>query len=852
MRALRMPLRFVRGGVVRLVLTVLALACGVALVCAIDLANRAVYVAFGDVLDTMAGRAALQVTAGNGALFDEAVAETVAGVPGVELAVPVVSSWAFTTDGTPEQLTVHGIDVTNDDAIRTYEPSGDAAIDDPLVFLAKRDSVMLTHAFAERRGLRLDDPIELDTPTGRQGFVVRGLLAPTGIARVQGGNLLVMDIQAAERAFARPGLVNRVDVVLERDVDRSDVAAAITGVVQPGLRVEFPEQRRLDLHKVIRSIQILLHAVSVFGLFAAFLIAFSRLSTVFESRVAQLAVLRAVGVRARRVWFELLKESLVVALAGIGLGIPAGIALGHAILPLIETATSIGAKLVAADATIAIRPESIATASLLGLAAVLLAAVVPARRAAAVPVAHTLRYRQLEADRDQNAVHRGIGIVGSAALLAVALHVHTRHPGIGLVASALVVATAALAARSSLARLARVFHGSAPPVGGAIGRYAVAGLLRAPRRTALTVATLGVGFGTVLWLWTLAGSFERSVVEVMPGVIRGDLVVSSANVAAGYIEAPLDEAVLADIAATPGVAAVVGEQTGDWHHADGPIALNAFDPIYFSTTTFGHWRLTGRALPGALEAVARGDGVIVSENFVHNLGEGVGRSLTLETPTGPVTLRIVATTADFLSPRGTVLLSRALYREKWRDGHITRALLTVDDPAILGAVRTSLLERLGARHRVRVLEPAEVVAWFAAQARSAFRSLDVLGALVLVVVLVGVGDALAASALERTRELGVLRAMGLRRGRIRGMLLVESVVVGVLGTVAAVALGVGLGVLWVTVTFPSLIGWTLTLHLPLRHVLEVALAAVGVCLLAAYGPAVRAARLDPVVALRTE
>jgi putative ABC transport system permease protein len=212
----------------------------------------------------------------------------------------------------------------------------------------------------------------------------------------------------------------------------------------------------------------------------------------------------------------------------------------------------------------------------------------------------------------------------------------------------------------------------------------------------------------------------------------------------------------------------------------------------------------------------------------------------------------VGTTPDFLSPRGTVLLSRGLYREKWRDSHLTHVLLTTAEGTSITEVRRHILAALGSRHRVRVLEPGELIDWFASQARRAFSALDVLGVLVLVVVLVGVGDALAAGTLERTGELGVLRAMGVRRNRIRKMILIEAVVLGLLGTLAALFLGVGLGVMWVAVTFPSLLGWTLSLHLPIGHIAGMAVAAVGICLIAAYGPAVRAARLDPVIALRTE
>src|SRR5262245_17866888 len=118
--SLKFPRRFMRRGFGRLVLTVIALTCGVALVCAMDLVNRAVLPAFVEVVDTMAGRAALQVTAG-GAPFAEDVSERIASAPGVAMAVPVVSATAFTADGSGELMTVHGVEVTNESVVRTYE-----------------------------------------------------------------------------------------------------------------------------------------------------------------------------------------------------------------------------------------------------------------------------------------------------------------------------------------------------------------------------------------------------------------------------------------------------------------------------------------------------------------------------------------------------------------------------------------------------------------------------------------------------------------------------------------------------------------------------------------------------------
>ena len=237
---------------------------------------------------------------------------------------------------------------------------------------------------------------------------------------------------------------------------------------------------------------------------------------------------------------------------------------------------------------------------------------------------------------------------------------------------------------------------------------------------------------------------------------------------------------------------------------------------------------------------------------MRNIGENIGDALTLETPTGPVSVRIVGTIPTFLSSRGTVLMSRTLYREKWRDDHLTHALLRLAPGANVDTVRSQVERSLASRYSVRVLRTGELVEWMADQARHAFRSLDVLAALGVVVVLVGVGDALAANALERTREFGVLRAMGIPRRSLRNIVLTEALLLGTFGMVTALVVGTALGVLWVEVTFPALVGWTLSLYFPFPHAILIPCAVIAICMIAAYAPAAHAARLDPIVALRTD
>ena len=207
--SLRMAYRHVRSASARMALSVLAIGLAVGLVVAIRLMNTAVLASFLDAVDAMGGRATLSITAVAGSSFPDSLAGTVAGVRGVKLAVPLVSSFAFPDDDTGELLTVHGVDFTHDEDVRLYhEGDADQLLDDPLVFLNDAHSVMLTREYAAAHGLEMGDTVRLITPTGVQTFTIRGLLDPQGLARALGGRLVVMDLYAAQRAFASDGRVN--------------------------------------------------------------------------------------------------------------------------------------------------------------------------------------------------------------------------------------------------------------------------------------------------------------------------------------------------------------------------------------------------------------------------------------------------------------------------------------------------------------------------------------------------------------------------------------------------------------------------------------------------------------------
>jgi putative ABC transport system permease protein len=159
---------------------------------------------------------------------------------------------------------------------------------------------------------------------------------------------------------------------------------------------------------------------------------------------------------------------------------------------------------------------------------------------------------------------------------------------------------------------------------------------------------------------------------------------------------------------------------------------------------------------------------------------------------------------------------------------------------------------LGMTYGLRIVSASDLIDYFAAQVRRAFAPLDVLAALLLFVLLLGLADTLAASVLERKRDLATIRTLGARRAVLRRAVVVEGIGLGIPGLFLALVAGLGLGTIWVRQTFPALLGWSLETHVPYAQIGIVCAATLGVCWLAGLLPARRAAALNPAEALRHE
>jgi putative ABC transport system permease protein len=850
----RTAFRELRASGPRLLLSVLAIALGVALVVAVRMMNASVLSSFVDSADEVAGRAALTVHAGEDVTFADSVSESLAHVAGVRLAVPLVRSAAFPTDGSGEMLTVHGVDLANEAAVRVYDRTGSGAspIADPLEFLNQMDSVLIGRQFAEERGLHVGDALELGTPTGIARFVVRGLLEPQGLARTLDGRLVVMDLFAAERSFTADGQVNQIDLVLADGADPHAVRAAVAGVLPDGLRVEEPAVRRVVVAHTVQAFQGLLTAFSLLAIVVGFVICYSRLSSIFRLRTFHIGLLRAVGLRRRVVFVELLKESAILGGVGSLLGIAGGIAIGHHALPWISHATAIALRLPIPAPTAQVGAGAIALGASLGLLAAGLAALVPAWRLARSEPVAALTMRGRESPPALTRPARRLWCVLLLLALAVlgGVQVLTGASAIGNAITAVIALLICALATPVLTLGISACRPLLEHLCGASGRLAMDSILKQPGRSALTVATLGLGLGTILMFGTLAWSFEQTLIAILTRSLRADLIVSSAFVSGGYWSAPLRDDLVAATAAVDGVAAVAGEQSKEVAYRGESVFLKTYDPVAFRDRRIYEWPLLRDALPDALERVAAGTAALATAAFAYRYRTKPGDTVVVESPTGMVRLLIAGVSS--VPIENAIILSRERYRTLWNDPMVSLIHVVAADGRDRLAVAADIRRGLGATNRLQVRSGAQLIRYFADQVRQAFSLLYLVEAVIFGLILIAMGDNLAARVVERMRELGMLRAVGVRRSRVSRTVVLEGAVIGGLGIWLAVIGGVALGYFWVQVQFPAILGWRLEMHFPYRFALVTSGLALGLCLLGSFLPARRAARTLPSAALRYE
>ena len=232
---------YFRKHILRTLLTMAGIVLGVAVFVGMHTANQSVLYAFNHTVDRIAGKTELQVTSGETG-FNEEVLDSVQASPSIRVAVPAIEAIVDSRIAGQGSLLVLGVDMTGDRSLRDYdlESADDAVIEDPLVFLAQPDSIILTKEFADKNHLAVNGRITLGTILGDRAFTVRGIMKSSGLSSAFGGNLAIMDIYAAQKMFGRGRKFDRIDLALKPGQTLTGAEQELSAMLGPGFQIDPP------------------------------------------------------------------------------------------------------------------------------------------------------------------------------------------------------------------------------------------------------------------------------------------------------------------------------------------------------------------------------------------------------------------------------------------------------------------------------------------------------------------------------------------------------------------------------------------------------------------------------------
>jgi putative ABC transport system permease protein len=702
-------------------------------------------------------------------------------------------------------------------------------------------AVVIDARTATDHGIRVGDRVEIVLPVGQpRTFRVSGIAGFGTSDNLAGATLAAFDPQMGRALLGSPDEVDAVLVKVASGVPVGAVQARVAQALGPGIEVVTGQALATEQSRAVSTLTSTLTTfLLVFALISVFVGSFIILNT-FSILVAQrhreLALLRALGATRGQVMRSVVLEATVTGLVASAAGVGAGVLVALGLEALMR---SVGLDL--GTTPLQVTPRTVVAGLVLGTVVTVLASLLPARRATRVAPVEALRDAVPPSSAVSAArVAAGLGIaaVGVATLCAGLFAVSSHQlPVTGLGALLTFVGVAVLAPLAVTAVIA-VIGWPVRRLRGAPGRLAGDNARRNPRRTASTASALMIGVGLVACFTVVAASFKDSVGGLLDRTLTADDVVSPQS--AGN---PMPAAVAATLRSTPGVATVSEVASGIFHDGAEVDQVGGIDPATID-------RVAVIDVQHGAPLSRLGDGeVAISEDAERNHDLRVGDVVPMQFLRPGVRRQRVATVYARNALVGDYLVTLAT----WRAGNTGSADaldLVKDAPGVSQAeLRRRLTAALRGFPGVQVQDNSQYRKSQEGQIGVLLNLIDVLVVLAIVIALLGVMNTVALSIVERTRELGLVRALGMTRGQMRSMVRWETVLITVFGTLLGITVGLFFGVALVH-AFSSM--GVDTLDLALGQQLGYVLIAFVAGLVAAVLPARRAARIDMLRAITTE
>ena len=699
--------------------------------------------------------------------------------------------------------------------------------------------VVVDAGTASKYHFRVGEPVRILLIGPPQTFTISGIAQFGTANNLAGATIAAFWLPTAQQLFNRVGQYDTVDVLAAPGADKAQVQRAIARTLPAGVEVvtgqTVADEQATKINNALGFFSTALLIFAFIALFVGGFTIFNTFSIIVGQRTRELALLRILGASRRQVFRSVLAEAaivgLVASLVGLGLGVLAAVGLQALLKGFGITLPSNG---------LVFQGRTVIAALVVGVGVTVVSAISPARRAVRIPPMAAISDQVAETDQSsrRRVVTGSLLLVGGVVVL-----------GVGLTAPAIqLVGVGAVAIFLGVGMLAPLV---ARPMSGVIGRPLAALLgpsgklgrensMRSPKRTAQTSAALMVGLALVSTIAVFGASLSRSATASIAQAVRADYIVTSGS--GGGPPSEMSDSVATTAASIPGVTAVTTVYTGQFLLGDSVSTLGG-------VTTPGLARTINLRMESGSGKQALADGQLLVDTTTadsKHLAVGDTERVTFAR-TGAETIRI----GGIYKPNavfGSYLVGGRFFADHF-DNPLPVAVLITSAGGTSASAQDAVRTGLTPYPNVKVQTQAEFKKTQQAQVNQLLGIIYVLLALAVLIALIGIVNTLMLSVFERTHEIGLLRAVGMRRRQVRAMIRSEALILSIFGAVIGLLLGTGLGVALSAALKKQ--GIT-DIVIPYASLVTFLVIAALLGLAAASWPARRAAKLDVLAAIAAE
>lgn len=831
---------------VRTGLTIFAVALGVAVVLAIELAAGAATGSFRSSMETLAGDNDLEVVASGG--VPEVTVGTLATLPYSLRISPRMEDFAEIAD-TKQTLPLIGMDLVGEAnslanrPLQTVNRSAARSEEDAAKALTNADSIWVGESLGKKPGQKL----RLFLNDEAREFTIGGVYPDSNAAE----SAIVMDLATAQRVLRRFGRVDRILIKVPAMPGLGVWQERLRTVLPSGVEVRLEGSGTNENRRMLAAFRWNLQLLSYIALVVGAFLIYNTISVSVVRRRAQTGILRALGASRGTVLGAFVAEAAFFGVTGGALGLPLGRVMASGAVKLMS-ATVQSLYVSSRPGSMELGFASIVLAFVIGIGVAVVSAYSPAREASLVsPIEAMARGRREYMTRVRKSRDLWIAMVlGIAAAGASFVPAIAGMPIFGYLAAILLVVASALAIPAFSDFIIRVCLRWIGKVFGVESLLASRSLSASLHRTSVLVGALSTAIAMMTSVGIMVGSFRETVVLWMNDRLPADLYLRPASDPAPDRHPTVSLELADKIGKLPGVTGVDRLRAYEISYQGMPATLAAVD---LSALRLEHRSnfFSGRSGEEVFAELRGANAVVVSEPFTykHHLREG--DTITLALGAVRASFRIADVYYDYGSERGSILMDRQTLLRYLPDPAPTNLAIYAAPGASIETVRREILQA-SAGHRILIFSNRDLRSEAIRVFDRTFAITYALEAVAALVAVMGIAGALLALVIDRRRELGLLRFLGAASGQVRKLILFEAGLLGLLANVAGLALGFALSLILIYVVNKQSFGWTIRFHWPVAVLVGALSVVYAATVLAGFYPAQVALRLNPLEAVHEE